>query len=111
MRGHHLVRPATDSGSVTPLMTGVLVVASLCVLGVGEVSHQLVRQQRAVNAAEALATAVAAERDTAFVLIHHGISHHIVEHQGSVVTVRIERDGVSARATATVHRRTLDNDS
>jgi hypothetical protein len=103
--------PQHDRGAISILMVGVLVLASACVIGIAETSQHMVRLQHAVTAAEALAVAAAAGRDITPVLLQYDIVDHEVEHDGLVVIVRVDRNGVTAEASATNHRHTLERDS
>ncbi len=96
-----------DRGSATPLAVAIIAVASLALVALSHTSTRIVDSQRATIAAEALALAVAQQRDTSNVIANHEISDHSVVAVGDTITVRITRNGVAARATATVHRRTL----
>ncbi len=102
------MRDSHDRGSATPLAVAIIAVASLALVALSHTSARMVDSQRATIAAEALALAVAQHLDTSNVIADHDISDHSVIAVGDTITVRITRNGVAARATATVHRRTLE---
>lgn len=101
------MRNSDDRGSATPLAVAIIAVASLVLVALSHTSARMVDSQRATIAAEALALAVAQQRDTSNVIADHDVTDHSVIAVGDTITVRITRNGVAARATVTLHRRTL----
>ena len=100
-----------DHGAVSPLMVVAISLASACVVGMAEMSHSVVKRQDATTAAEALASALAAGRNIEALVIRYEVAEYQVAREGSVVTVRVERNGVVAEASATSHRHTLGGGS
>ncbi|MFM8907138.1 MAG: hypothetical protein ACKOIZ_05920, partial [Actinomycetota bacterium] len=64
---------------------------------------------RATTAAEALAVAAVLDEDLASLAAEHEVDDYGVSYDDGVVTVQVTRHGVSARASAIDHRRTLDS--
>ena len=71
----------------------------------------MMKRQDATTAAEALASALAARRNIEALVNRYNIDAYEIAREGSVVTVRVERNGVAAEACATDHRRTLEDGS
>ena len=92
-------------------MVVAMSLACACVVGMAEMSHSVMKRQDATTAAEALASALAAERNIETLVIRYDVAEYEVAREGSMVTVRIERNGVVAEASATNHRHTLGEGS
>jgi hypothetical protein len=92
-------------------MVAAVALACVCVIGITEMSHTMMKRQGATTAAEAFASALAAGRNIEAVVIRYDIAEYEITREGSVVTVRVERNGVAAEASATDHRRTLEDGS
>jgi len=100
-----------DRGAVSSLMVAVMALGSACMVGLAELSQHVVKQQQATTAAEALASALAAGRNIEALVNRYDVEAYEITREGSVVTVRVERNGVAAEASATDHRRTLEDGS
>ena len=100
-----------DRGAVSSLMVAVMALGSACMMGLAELSQHVVKQQQATTAAEALASALAAGHDSEAIVSRYDISDYKVERDGSLVIVRVERNGASGEASAVNHRRTLEDGS
>jgi len=103
-------RSVHDRGSVSPLVLALFVVASLAVIAVNRVASSSIDASRAQTAAEALALASALSADLDVLALAHGVSSYEVERDGHFVTVRVVRRGHSSSASASDHRRTLDDE-
>ena len=71
----------------------------------------MMKRQDVTTAAEALASALAAGRNIEALVNRYDVEAYEIAREGSVVTVRVERNGVAAEASATDHRRTLEDGS
>lgn len=92
-------------------MVAAIALACVCVIGITEMSHTMMKRQDATAAAEAFASALAAGRNIEALVNRYDVEAYEIAREGSVVTVRVERDGVAAEASATDHRRTLEDGS
>jgi len=101
---------AHDRGSASPLMLALFVVASLVMVAVGRVASSSIDASRAQTAAEALALAAALSADLDALTIAHDVSSYEVERDEYSVTVRVVRRGHASSASASDHRRTLDDE-
>ncbi|MFM8956963.1 MAG: hypothetical protein ACKOJH_05915 [Actinomycetota bacterium] len=97
-----------DRGSATPLFVAVIVLVSLVAVAVSSMAQSIIDAGRATAAAEALAVAAVLDEDLALLAAEHEVEDYVVSDDG-VVTVQVTRHGVSARASAIDHRRTLDS--
>jgi len=86
----------------------VIAVVSLVAVSVSSTAQSIINAGRATTAAEALAVAVVLGGDLASLAIEHEVDDYAVSDDDGVVTVQVTRHGVSARASAIDHRRTLD---
>jgi len=97
-----------DRGSATPLFVAVIAVVSLVAVSVSSMAQSIINAGRATTAAEALAVAVVLDGDLESLAAEHEVDDYAVSYDDDVVTVQVTRHGVSARASAIDHRRTLD---
>ncbi|MFM8969079.1 MAG: hypothetical protein ACKOI3_02335 [Actinomycetota bacterium] len=98
-----------DRGSATPLFVAVIVLVSLVDVAVSSMAQSIIDAGRATAAAEALAVAAVLDEDLALLAAEHEVDDYAVSYDDGVVTVQVSRHGVSARASAIDHRRTLDS--
>lgn len=98
-----------DRGSATPLFVAVIALVSLVAVSVSTTAQSIIDAGRATTAAEALAVAAALDENLASLAAEHEVEDYVVSDDDGVVTVQVTRHGVSARATAIDHRRTLDS--
>jgi hypothetical protein len=87
----------------------VIAVVSLVAVSVSSTAQSIIDAGRATTAAEALAVAAVLDEDLALLAAEHEIDDYAVSYDDGVVTVQVTRHGVSARASAIDHRRTLDS--
>jgi len=87
----------------------VIVVVSLVAVSVSSTAQSIIDAGRATTAAEALAVAAALDENLASLAAEHEVEDYVVSDDDGVVTVQVTRHGVSARASAIDHRRTLDS--
>jgi hypothetical protein len=99
-----------DRGSASPLVLALFVVASLVMIAVGHVASSSIDASRALVAAESLALGAVLSADLDALAIAHGVSLYEVERDEYSVTVRVVRRGHASSASASNHRRTLDNE-
>ena len=99
-----------DRGSATPLAAALIAVVAVATLVVGEVSTTLREQQHARAAAEAIAVAALLGADLDVLAREHSVDTYSVEIDESSATVIVERNGVTAEASAFDHRHTLESD-
>ena len=102
-RGH-------DCGSASPLVLALFVVASLVMITVGRVASSSVDASRAHTAAESLALGAVLSADLDSLAQAHGVSSYEVERDEYSVMVRVVRCGHASSASASDHRRTLDDE-
>jgi len=98
-----------DRGSATPLFVAVIALVSLVAVSVSSTAQSIINAGRATTAAEALAVAAVLDEDLASLAAEHEVEDYAVSYDDGVVTVQVTRHGVSARASAIDHRRTLDS--
>jgi len=97
-----------DRGSATPLFVAVIALVSLVAVAVSSMAQPIINAGRASTAAEALAVAAVLGEDLASLAAEHEVDDYAVSYDDGVVTVQVSRKGVSTRASAIDHRRTLD---
>jgi len=103
-RGH-----AHDQGSTSPLVLAIIIMASLVMIAVDRVASSSVNALRAHTAAESLALAAVFSADLDALAVAHGISSYEIKRDEYSVTVRVVRRGHESSASASDHRRTLEN--
>jgi len=87
----------------------VIAVVSLVAVSVSTTAQSIIDAGRATTAAEALAVAAVLDEDLSSLAAEHEVEDYVVSDDDGVVTVQVTRHGVSARASAIDHRRTLDS--
>jgi len=87
----------------------VIAVVSLVAVSVSTTAQSIIDAGRATTAAEALAVAAVLDEDLSSLAAEHEVDDYAVSDDDGVVTVQVTRHGVSARASAIDHRRTLDS--
>lgn len=101
-----------DRGSVTPLLAAVISLVALASLAISHAVDDQLAHARAQTAAEAMALGAVLGANLDDLAARHEVDDYDVDyadgHAEFVVTVRIERDGVVAEASAIDHRRTLE---
>ena len=105
-----------DRGSVTPLLAAVISLVALASLAISHVVDDQLAHARAQTAAEAMALGAVLGANLDNLAARYGVDDydveyaddHAIDHAEFIVTVRIERDGVVAEASAIDHRRTLE---
>ena len=101
-----------DRGSATPLLTAVISLVALASLAISHVVDDQLAHARAQTAAEAMALGAVLGVNLDDLAARYEVDDYVVEyaddHAEFSVTVRIERDGVVAEASAIDHRRTLE---
>jgi hypothetical protein len=105
-----------DRGSVTPLLAAVISLVALASLAISHVVDDQLAHARAQTAAEAMALGAVLGANLDDLAARYEVDGYVVDHADDyavdydefIVTVRIERDGVVAEASAIDHRRTLD---
>ena len=97
-----------DRGSITPVLAAMISIVALASLAVAHVVDTQVTDTRAQTAADALALAALIGADLDDIAAWYDVDEYEVDHGEYMVMVRVERDGVTARASAVDHRRTLE---
>lgn len=101
-----------DRGSVTPLLAAVISLVALASLAISHVVDNQLAHARAQTAAEAMALGAVLGANLDDLASRYEVDDYDVDHADEydefIVTVRIERDGVVAEASAIDHRRTLE---
>lgn len=101
-----------DRGSVTPLLAAVISLVALASLAISHVVDDQLAHARAQTAAEAMALGAVLGANLDDLASRYEVDDYDVDHADEydefIVTVRIERDGVVAEASAIDHRRTLE---
>jgi len=102
-----------DRGSVTPLLAAVISLVALASLAISHVVDDQLAHARAQTAAEAMALGAVLGANLDDLASRYEVDDYDVDHPDEydefIVTVRIERDGVVAEASAIDHRRTLES--
>jgi len=101
-----------DRGSVTPLLPVVISFIALVSLAISHVVDDQLIHARVQTAAEAMALGAVLGANLDDLAARYEVNDYGVDHADEydvfIVTVRIERDGVIAEASAIDHRRTLE---
>lgn len=97
-----------DRGSVTPLLAAVISLVALASLAISHVVDDQLAHTRAQTAAEAMALGALLGVNLDDLAAQYEIDDYAVDYDEFIITVRTERDGVVAEASAIDHRRTLE---
>ena len=97
-----------DRGSVAPLLAAVISLVAFASLAISHVVDGQLAHARAQTAAEAVALGAVLGVDLDDLAARYEVDDYVVDYDEFIVTVRIERDGVVAEASAIDHRRTLE---
>ena len=97
-----------DRGSITPVLAAMISIVALASLAIAHVVDTQVTDTRAQTAADALALAALIGADLDDIAAWYDVDEYEVDHVEYMVMVRVERDGVTALASAVDHRRTLE---
>jgi len=96
-----------DRGSATPLAVAFLAVAAISSLAFAEFVEGLRNEHRARLAAEALAVGAVLGVDLDVLARELDVATYSIDRLDTSVTIRVERAGSVASATADDHRHTL----
>jgi len=97
------MRDTHDRGSITPVLAAMISIVALASLAVAHVVDRQVTDTRAQTAAEALAIAALLGANLDDIASSYGVDDYEVDDDEYMVTVRVERDGVTAQAIAADH--------
>ena len=97
-----------DRGSITPVLAATISIVALASLALAHAVDREIATTRAQTAADALALAALIGADLDDIAAWYDVDEYEVDHGEYMVMVRVERDGVTARASAVDHRRTLE---
>ena len=97
-----------DRGSITPVLAVMISIVALASLAVAHAVDREIATTRAQTAADSLAIAALLGANVDDIASSYGVDDYEVDEDEYMVTVRVERDGVTAQASAVDHRRTLE---
>ena len=92
-----------DRGSITPVLAAMISVVALASLVIAHVVDTQVTVTRAQTAADALALAALIGADLDGLASRYDVDDYQIDYDEYIVTVRVEHDSVTARASAVNH--------
>ena len=93
-----------DRGSVTPLLAATISLVALASMAISHVVDDQLAHARAQTAAEAMALGALVGANLDDLASRYEIDDYAVDHDEFIVTVRVERGGAIAEASAIDHR-------